>query len=109
MPAKASLHDVSPFCQGALRSFSRTLLENANDKIQPQVRAACVRPSMLSNRADTDRRTQSHRAVPGPKSLPPYAGLATPDIASLATQQENESYKPASARLLSASSSRRER
>src|SRR6266480_1687853 len=108
MRAKASSRDVSPFSRGALRSFARTLLENASDKIQPQARAARGRPSTLSSRADKDRRTRSHPAVPGPKFLPLREDSAARGIALPATQEGNEWCKHANARLLSASSSRQE-
>src|SRR4030095_13425532 len=90
MRGKASSRDVSPFSRGALRSFARTLLENARDKIRPRVRAERARPSMLSSRADKDRRIRSHPAVPGPKFLPLREGLAARGIAPSATQEENE-------------------
>src|SRR5262245_38099167 len=108
MRGKASSRDVLPFSRGALRSFARMLLENASDKIRPQVRVEPARPSMLSSRADRDRRTRSHPAVPDPKFLPLPEDSAARGIAPSATQEENESCKHASARLLSASSSRPE-
>src|SRR5215470_16268037 len=109
MREKASSRDVSPFSQGALRSFARTLLENASDKIRPRVHTVCVRPSVPSSRADKDRPTQSHPAVPAPKFLPLREGSTAPGIVPSATLEGNESCKHASARLLSASSSLRER
>src|SRR5439155_3368256 len=108
MRGKASSRDPSPFSQGALRSFARTLLENVSDKTRPQVRVERARPSKLSSRPDTDRRTRSHPAVPGPKFLPLLEDSAALGIAPSATQEENESCKHASDRLLSASSLRRE-
>src|SRR5437763_10022718 len=105
---KASSRDVSPFSQGALHSFARTLLENASDKNPPRVRVERARPSMLSSRADRDRRTRSHPAVRGPKFLLLREDSAARGIARCATQEENESCKRGSARLLSASSSRQE-
>src|ERR1700757_3350306 len=108
MRGKASSRDASPFSQGASRSFERTLLENASDKIRPQVRAVCARLSMLSSRVDRDRRTRLHPAVPAPKFLPLREGSTARGIAPSATQEGNESCKHASARLPSASSSLRE-
>src|SRR5262245_62126919 len=108
MRGKASSRDVSPFSQGVSRSSARTLLGNESDKIRLQVRVVRVRPSKLSSRADTDRRTQSHPAVPAPKFLRLREDSAAHGIAPSATQEENESCKHASARLRSTSSSRQE-
>src|SRR6188474_1685845 len=100
MRGKASSRDVSPFCRGESRPFARTLLGNANDKIRPRVRAVRARPSMLSSRADMDRRTQSHPAVPDPGFLLPREDSAALGIEPFATQEENESCKHANGRLL---------
>src|SRR5262245_39581879 len=105
---KASSRDVSPFFRGALHSFAHTLLENASDKIRPPALEARVRPLMLSSRAERDRRTRSHPAVPDPKFLLLREDSVARGIAPSATQVENESCKHASAHLPSTWSSRRE-